>query len=79
MFCLTKILFHAHFLTEFRGLGVKFGSCMRTTIMEDSERYYGYGDEFIRFYGSMGNVETKSNGGKDREELVELDVTIRIL
>jgi len=69
-FCLTKFLLHAHFLAKLRGLRGQFGSFLRVTIMEDANMSYGYEEEFRRLGGSMGNVETKSNGRRGREEPV---------
>jgi len=60
-----------------RGSGGNIGSCMRTTFMEDSQRSYGYEDEFIRLHDSMGNAKTKSNGRIGREEPIELVETMR--
>jgi hypothetical protein len=65
---------HAHFLAEFRGTGRNFGSYMRTTTMEDAQGSYSHGEEFRGLHVSMGNVETKSNGRRERQE----PVTMRI-
>jgi hypothetical protein len=66
---------HAHFLAEFRGTGKKFGSCMRTTLMEDSQGSYSHEEEFRELDVSMGNAKTDSNGRRDRHE----PITMRIL
>jgi hypothetical protein len=34
--------------------------------MEDSQGSYSHEEEFIGLHVSMGNVETKSNGRRDR-------------
>jgi hypothetical protein len=63
---------HVHFLAEFRGIGMNFGSYMRTTSMEDSQGSYNHEEEFIGLHVSMGNVETKSNGRRDKHEPVTM-------
>jgi hypothetical protein len=72
IFFLTKNYLHAHFLAKFRGKGRNFGSYMRTTTMEDSQGSYNHEEEFIGLHVSMGNVETKSNGRREREEFVTM-------
>jgi hypothetical protein len=48
---------------------------MRTKTMEDTQGSYSYEEEFRVMHVSMGNVETESNGGRDRKE----PITMRIL
>jgi hypothetical protein len=71
-FCLTENCLHAHFLAEFRGTGRNFGSCMRTTTMEDAQGSYNHEEEFRGLHVSMGNVETESNGRRGRKEPVTM-------
>jgi hypothetical protein len=52
---------------------------MRVIFKEDAKISYDYEEEIGRLYGSMGNVETGSNGRRGGEEPEELVVTMRIL
>ena len=40
--------------------------------MEDAQGYYIHEEEFIGLHINMGNVETKSNGRRDRKEPVTM-------
>ena len=64
-----------HFLEEFRGSRRKFSLCMRSIEMEYDQGSYSHEEEFKGIHVSMGNVETKSNGRRERHE----PVTMRIL
>jgi len=70
---------HAHFLVEFEVHEGIFGSHMRTKDMEDAQGSYNHEEEIRGLHVSMGNAETKSNGRRGSEELMELDVTMRSL
>jgi hypothetical protein len=63
---------HAHFLVEFRGTRRKFGSYIRTSVMEDAKYSYSNEEEFIGMHVNMGNVDTESNGRRDRQEPVTM-------
>jgi hypothetical protein len=63
---------HAHFTAEVKGTGRKFGSYMRTTVMEDAQGSYSHEEEFKGLHFSMGNVEIKSNGRRGRHEPVTM-------
>jgi hypothetical protein len=45
---------------------------MRTKVMEDAQGSYNHGEEFIGLHINMGNVETESNGRRDRKEPVTM-------
>jgi hypothetical protein len=45
---------------------------MRTKVMEDAQGSYNHGEEFRGLHISMGNVETESNGRRDRQEPVTM-------
>jgi predicted thioesterase len=47
-------------------------SYMRTTSMECSQQSYDHDEEIIGLHVNMGNVETESNGRKDRKETVTM-------
>jgi hypothetical protein len=55
-------LFASTFLAKFIGTIRHFGSCMRTTTMEDAHQSYNHEEEFRGLHVSTGNVETESNG-----------------
>ena len=40
--------------------------------MEDTQGSYSHGKEFRGLHISMGNAETKSNGRRDRQEIVTM-------
>jgi hypothetical protein len=44
----------------------KFGSYMRTEVMEYAQGYYIHEEDIISLHVNMGNVETESNGIRDR-------------
>jgi hypothetical protein len=67
-----EIYLHAHFLAYFRGTRRNFGSYMITTSMEDTQGSYSHGAEFRGLHVSMGNVETSSNGRRERKEHVTM-------
>jgi hypothetical protein len=50
----------------------KFGSYMRTGVMEYSHGSYNHEEEIIVFHVSMGNVKTWSNGRRGGKELVTM-------
>jgi hypothetical protein len=52
---------------------------MRTTFMEDAQRWFGDEEEFQRLYGIMGNIEIEPNGKIDREYLVYKAANMRSL
>jgi len=69
IFLSNKFFLHAHFLAEFRVTRNQFGNyCMRTIDMEDSQGSYSHEEEVLGLHVSMGNVETESNGIRDRHE-----------
>jgi hypothetical protein len=45
---------------------------MRTRDMEDSQGYYSHEEEITSMHVIMGNVETNSNGIRDRKEPVTM-------
>jgi hypothetical protein len=45
---------------------------MRNRDMEDAQGYYNHEEEIIGLHVNMGNVETESNGRRDRQEPVTM-------
>jgi hypothetical protein len=45
---------------------------MRNGVMEDSQGSYSHEEEIIGLHVNMGNVETNSNGIRDRKEHVTM-------
>jgi len=68
----NNFFLHAHLLAEVRATGVKFGSCVRTTIIKVSQAFYNHKEEFRGLYVSMGNVEIKSDGRRAMHDPVTM-------
>jgi hypothetical protein len=66
------IIITCTFLAELEVQENKFGSYMRTGVMEYAQGYYIHEEEIIGLHVSMGNAETKSNGRRDRKEPVTM-------
>jgi hypothetical protein len=64
-----------HISCKIKGTESKFGSYMRTEVMEYAQGYCIHEEEVTVFHVIMGNAETDSNGRRDRQE----HVTMRIL
>jgi hypothetical protein len=50
---------------------------MRTIDMDDAKCFYNYEDDIQGLHVSMGNVETESNGHRNKVEFVELAKTMK--
>jgi hypothetical protein len=74
IFLSNKKLFAYTFLAQFRVTGRDFGSYLRTISMEYAQGSYSHEEEFRGLHVSMGNVETKSNGRRDKSELVTMRI-----
>jgi hypothetical protein len=61
------------------GRGGNFGSCIRTSDMEDAQGSYNNEDETIWIHVSMGNDKIESNGIRSKVEPMELAETMRSL
>jgi hypothetical protein len=66
------IIITCTFLAELEVEENKFGSYIRSGVMEDSHGYYIHEEEIICLHVSMGNVETNSNGRRGKKELVTM-------
>jgi hypothetical protein len=60
------------FLAKLEVRESNFGSYMRTGVMEYAQRSYIHEEEIKGMHVNMGNVETKSNGRRDRQEPVTM-------
>jgi hypothetical protein len=47
---------------------------MRTTTMEYAQEFYSHGEEFRGIHVSMGNVETKYNGIRERRDILTMKI-----
>jgi hypothetical protein len=61
-----------HILAELEIQKKDFSSYMRTRDMEDAQGSYNHEEEIRGLHVSMGNVETESNGRRDRQEPVTM-------
>jgi hypothetical protein len=59
------IIITCTFLAELEVQENKFGSYMRTGVMEYAQGYYNHEEEIKGIHVSMGNAETKSNRRRD--------------
>jgi hypothetical protein len=64
--------YYMHISCRIRGTERNFSSYMRTGVMEDAQGSYNHEEEIIGLHVSMGNVETESNGRRDRQEPVTM-------
>jgi hypothetical protein len=60
------------FLAELEVQENKFGSYIRTGVVEDSQGSYNHEEDIRGMHVNMGNVETESNGRRGGQELVTI-------
>jgi len=60
------------FLAELEVQENNFGSYMSIGVMDDAQGSYIHEEEIIGLHVNMGNVETKSNGRRDRHDPVTM-------
>jgi hypothetical protein len=73
MLCIFLIVIIAcTFIADLEVHERKFGSYMRTGVMEYAQGYQNHEEEVIGMHVNMGNAGTKSNGRRDTKELVTM-------
>jgi hypothetical protein len=61
-----------HILAELEIQKTNFSPYMRTRDMEDAQGFYNHEEEIGGLHTNMGNVETESNGRRNRQDLVTM-------